>query len=178
MVLRWRSDPCASLQQRRRTSKGASIDEAVSRFTNGFSRCVPSCCGWSSQSKMNFYAWSGFSNLPFQGKSAFSWERLTNAMSISTFCISEMLPIRIHAKGSGRPPKLSLEESMALCLFYLRPNPTFEVLGMIFEVSRSEAHVAFHWRSNWIRKVPPASLYEEFGHVPELWSLIQEILRS
>ena len=90
----------------------------------------------------------------------------------------EVEKISIHAKGSGRPPKLSLEESMALCLFYLRPNPTFEVLGMIFEVSRSEAHVAFHWGSNWIRKVLPASLYEEFGHDPELWSLIQEILRS
>jgi DDE superfamily endonuclease/Helix-turn-helix of DDE superfamily endonuclease len=86
--------------------------------------------------------------------------------------------IRINAKGAGRPPKLSLEESMALCLFYLRHNPTFEVLGMIFEVSRSEAHVTFHWGLNWIRQVLPASLYEEFGHDPELWSLIQEILRG
>jgi hypothetical protein len=84
--------------------------------------------------------------------------------------------IRINAKGAGRPPKLSLEESMALCLFYLRHNPTFEVLGMIFEVSRSEAHITFHWGLNWIRQVLPASLYEEFGHDPELWSLIQEIL--
>jgi Helix-turn-helix of DDE superfamily endonuclease len=76
--------------------------------------------------------------------------------------------IRINAKGAGRPPKLNLEESMALCLFYLRHNPTFEVLGMIFEVSRSEAHVTFHWGLNWIRQVLPASLYEEFGHDPEL----------
>ena len=86
--------------------------------------------------------------------------------------------IRINAKGAGRPPKLTLEESMALCLFYLRHNPTFEVLGMIFDVSRSEAHVTFHWGLNWIRRVLPASLYEEFGHDPDLWSLIQEILRG
>ena len=59
--------------------------------------------------------------------------------------------IRINAKGAGRPPKLTLEESMALCLFYLRHNPTFEVLGMIFDVSRSEAQVTFHWGLNWIR---------------------------
>ena len=74
--------------------------------------------------------------------------------------------IRINVKGAGRPPKLSLEESMALCLFYLRHNPTFEVLGMIFDVSRSEAHVTFHWELNWIRQVLPASLYEEFGYDP------------
>lgn len=90
----------------------------------------------------------------------------------------EVEKIRINAKGAGRPPKLSLEESMALCLFYLRHNPTFDVLGMIFEVSRSEAHVTFHWGLNWIRQVLPASLYEEFGHDPELWSLIQELLLS
>ena len=69
--------------------------------------------------------------------------------------------IRINAKGAGRPLKLSLEESMALCLFYLRQNPTFEVLGMIFEVSRSEAHeahVTFHWGLNWIRQVLPTIL--------------------
>jgi len=28
----------------------------------------------------------------------------------------EAAKIRINAKGAGRPPKLSLEESMALCL--------------------------------------------------------------
>jgi hypothetical protein len=46
---------------------------------------------------------------------------------------------------------------------------------MIFEVSRSEAHTTFHWGLNWIRQVLPASLYEEFGDDPELWSLIQEM---
>ena len=56
----------------------------------------------------------------------------------------EAKKVRIHAKGAGRPAKLNLEESMALCLLYLRHNPTFEVLGMMFEVSRSEAHTTFH----------------------------------
>ena len=80
----------------------------------------------------------------------------------------EAAKIRINAKGAGRPPKLSLEESMALCLFYLRHNPTFEVAGMTFEVSRSEAHITFHWELNWRLQVLPASLYEEFGHDPAL----------
>ena len=84
--------------------------------------------------------------------------------------------VRINAKGAGRPPRLPLEERIALCLFYLRHNPTVEVLGMIFEVSRSEAHSTFHWGLNWSRQVLPASLYEEFGHDRELWSLTQEIL--
>ena len=47
---------------------------------------------------------------------------------------------------------------------------------MIFDVSRSEAHVTFHWVLNWIRQVLLAGLYEEFGHDPELGSLTQEIL--
>jgi 1,2-phenylacetyl-CoA epoxidase PaaB subunit len=90
----------------------------------------------------------------------------------------EAQKVRIHRQGAGRPPKLSLAECMGLCLIYLRHNPTFEVLGWMFEVSRSEAHETFHWGLNRLRQVLPASLFEEYGDDPELWVVVQEILRD
>ncbi|WP_206759181.1 helix-turn-helix domain-containing protein [Nostoc flagelliforme] len=55
--------------------------------------------------------------------------------------------IRINAAGGGRPEKLSTEEQVCLCLFYLRQMPTFQVLGMLFGVSKTEANDTFH---EWI----------------------------
>jgi hypothetical protein len=90
----------------------------------------------------------------------------------------EAQKVRLHRKGAGRPPKLSLADSMSLCLFYLRHNPTFEVLGWMFAVSSSEAHETFHWGLKRLRQVLPASLFEEYGDDPELWAVVQEILRD
>jgi transposase len=44
----------------------------------------------------------------------------------------ERQKIRINASGGGRPEKLTVEEQVCLCLFYLRQMPTFEILGMLF----------------------------------------------
>ncbi|WP_199339238.1 MULTISPECIES: transposase family protein [Nostoc] len=45
--------------------------------------------------------------------------------------------IRINAAGGGRKELLSTEEQVCLCLFYLRQMPTFQVLGMLFGVSKT-----------------------------------------
>jgi DDE superfamily endonuclease/Helix-turn-helix of DDE superfamily endonuclease len=90
----------------------------------------------------------------------------------------EAQKVRVNAKGAGRPEKLSLCETIGLCLFYLRHDPTFEVLGMLFEVSKSEAHETFHEGLELVRQVLPASLFEEFGHDPYLWSVVQELLQE
>lgn len=52
----------------------------------------------------------------------------------------ESSKIRINAKGGGRKPILTQEEEIGLCLFYLRQMPTFEVLGIQFEISKTEAN--------------------------------------
>jgi len=85
---------------------------------------------------------------------------------------------RVNAKGAGRPPKLNLSERLALCLFYLRHNPIFEVLALMFDVSCSEAHHTFHENLKWICQLLPASLFKQFGDDPELWALNQEILKD
>lgn len=44
--------------------------------------------------------------------------------------------IRLNAAGGGREPILSTEGGVALCLFYLRHLPTFEILGLQFGISK------------------------------------------
>lgn len=53
--------------------------------------------------------------------------------------------IRINEKGGGRKPKLEMTEEVYLCLFYLRQMPTFEILGLHFGVSKTEANDTFHY---------------------------------
>lgn len=75
--------------------------------------------------------------------------------------IREQEKIRINKKGGGRPRKLTLEEEVCLCIFYLRQLPTFEVLGMQFNISRTEANDTFNYWILIIRKILPASLLEQ-----------------
>ena len=65
---------------------------------------------------------------------------------------------RLNAPGGGRKAKLTIEEQVCLCLFYLRQMPTFEVLGMHFDVSKTEANDAFHYWREIMREILPASL--------------------
>lgn len=51
----------------------------------------------------------------------------------------ERQKIRVNAPGGGRKVMLSVDEQVCLCLFYLRHYPTFEVLGLQFWVSKTEA---------------------------------------
>ncbi len=91
----------------------------------------------------------------------------------------EKSKVRINAQGGGRKPILSQEEEICLCLFYLRQMPTFEVLGIQFEISKTEANDTFHKWLQILRKLLPASLLEEFNNQPQnremLYSLLEEI---
>ncbi len=53
--------------------------------------------------------------------------------------------IRVNKKGAGRAKNLSEEAEICLTLFYLRQMPIFEVLGMMFDVSRTTANYIFHY---------------------------------
>ena len=91
----------------------------------------------------------------------------------------ESRKIRINAKGGGRKPILTQEEEIGLCLFYLRQMPTFEILGIQFEISKPEANDTFHKWLQIFRKVLPASLLEQLENQPQnrdmLYSLLGEI---
>ncbi|MEH2173919.1 transposase family protein [Nostoc sp.] len=86
--------------------------------------------------------------------------------------------VRINAAGAGRPEKLSTEEQVCLCLFYLRQMPTFQVLGMLFGVSKTEANDTFH---DWIpilRDILPASLLEQVSNNESDLLFVQEALTN
>jgi Helix-turn-helix of DDE superfamily endonuclease len=94
------------------------------------------------------------------------WEQYTSLITCAIAHHEKVLKsqdiqkIIINKPGGGRPEKLLLEEQVLLCLFYLRQMPSFEILGMMFGVSKTEAHVTFHdWRVI-IRDILPATLLE------------------
>jgi hypothetical protein len=69
--------------------------------------------------------------------------------------------IPINQKGGGRKLKLEIKEQVCLCLFYLRKMPTFEVLGLHFGMSKTEAKDTFNYWLEILGNVLPASLLEE-----------------
>lgn len=88
----------------------------------------------------------------------------------------ERTKIRLNAKGGGRPPKLTIAEQVCLCLFYLRHLPTFEVLGLQFGVSKSEANDTFHDWLVVLRELLPASLLEQLEHEVDELEMVLELL--
>jgi hypothetical protein len=57
----------------------------------------------------------------------------------------ESKKIGIHQQGGEQKPKLVIEEEVCLCLFYWRKMPTFEVLGLHFSISKTEAKDTFDY---------------------------------
>ncbi|NJR56006.1 MAG: IS5/IS1182 family transposase, partial [Acaryochloris sp. CRU_2_0] len=83
---------------------------------------------------------------------------------------------RVNAQGGGRKPLLSVAEEVCLCLFYLRHYPTFEVLGLQFGVSNSEANDTVHYGLAILRVLLPASLLEQVESHRSDYAIVQEWL--
>lgn len=62
--------------------------------------------------------------------------------------------------------------------FYLRQIPTFEILGMLFGVSKSEEHTTFHYWIKILRKILPSSLLEQVEDKEGDLIIVQEILTN
>lgn len=90
----------------------------------------------------------------------------------------EKQKIRIHSPGGGRKELLSISEEICLCLFYLRQIPTFEILGMLFGVSKSKAHTTFHYWRKILREILPSSLMEQVDNQEGDLEIVQEILTN
>lgn len=79
----------------------------------------------------------------------------------------ENTKVRIIQGGGGNHPKLSEEEQIILMLVYLRHNLSFQLLGLLFEVSESTAHNLFnYWQKLFAEELPP-SLLEQVKKSPE-----------
>lgn len=88
----------------------------------------------------------------------------------------ERSKVRVNSRGGGRKPKLTIAEEVCLSLFYLRQMPTFEILGMHFDVSKTEANDTFHYWLKIFRDILPASLLEQVEEREADYAIVQELL--
>jgi hypothetical protein len=91
---------------------------------------------------------------------------------------TESRKFRVNQKGAGRPRNLTTDEEICLTLFYLRQMPIFEVLGMMFEVSKTTANDVFHDWLPILQELLPSSLLEEWKKAIDDNEFCQELLTS
>jgi hypothetical protein len=114
------------------------------------------------------YTWSYLQKNPKQVKRllGISYEELNQLIEIcrsqheENQKLKENKKVRLIRAGGGKQPNLILEEQIILTLIYLRQGLTFQVLGLLFEVSESTAHNTFNYWQRVFREVLPASLME------------------
>ena len=75
-----------------------------------------------------------------------------------------------------QPKKLNREEQICLCIFYLRHLPTFQILGIQFDISKTEANDTFNYWIKIIRRILPASLMEQAKKGKEKLTIVKEML--
>ena len=73
----------------------------------------------------------------------------------------EKTKVRIIASGGGRKPEISPKQGVCLCLVYLRQKPIFEILGLLFDISKTKANDTFNYWVDILRDILPASQMEE-----------------
>ena len=73
----------------------------------------------------------------------------------------EIAKKEIRLIKSGRKSKLNTESQIILTLYYLHNAPTFEILGIHFNVCESTANNVFHYWVKILRDLLPSSLLEQ-----------------
>lgn len=92
--------------------------------------------------------------------------------------VQEKIKVRVNAPGGGRKPKLTIPEEICLTLFYLRQMLTFEILGMQFDLSKTEANDTFHYWLSILGEVLPASMLKQYEKQEGEYKIVQELLRE
>lgn len=90
----------------------------------------------------------------------------------------EKIKTRIIAKGGGRNQSLSIPEQIALTLTYLRQHVTFQLLGVMFEVSESTANNIFHYWINIFQEMLPESIFSQLKDKKNDWEILREFLEN
>ena len=90
----------------------------------------------------------------------------------------EKTKIRIITKGGGRNQSLPISEQIALTLTYLRQHVTFQLLGIMFEVSESTANNIFHYWVNILQELLPESIFSQLKDRKNDWEVLQEFLEE
>ncbi|WLT37386.1 transposase family protein [Synechocystis sp. B12] len=86
---------------------------------------------------------------------------------------------RLNRAGGGNNPKLSTEMQIILTLVYLRHNISFQLLGLMFEVSESTAHNIFtYWQQLFGDELPPSLLEQVKKSLKELEEVREKLTES
>ena len=85
---------------------------------------------------------------------------------------------RLIRPGGGAKPKLSVENQIVLTLIYLRQSLTFQVLGLLFQVSESTANNIFNYWLVLLKDGLPPSLIEQVRQDEENEAKLSELLRE
>lgn len=115
------------------------------------------------------YTWDYIQKYPEQTKRLLGIDReqLEKLIELGKFIHNrnkeetEKNKIRINQKGAGCPCKLSESEQIILMLIYLRHHLSFQLLGLLFQVSESTAHNIFTYWQKLFEKILPESLLEQ-----------------
>ncbi|ACK67946.1 transposase IS4 family protein [Rippkaea orientalis PCC 8801] len=133
---------------------------------------------------MESYTWGHIHKYPKQTKRllGIDYQQLEQLIALGKLLHQEnkekieKTKIRINQPGSGTYSKLSEEEQIVLMLVYLRHNISFQILGLLFQVSESTAHNIFsYWQKLFEGELPP-SLLEQVKKFQEEEEIIQEQL--
>ena len=91
----------------------------------------------------------------------------------------EQTETRLIAKGGGRKASLSHAEQIVLTLTYLRQHLTFQMLGLLFDVSESTAHNIFNdWLPIFSTIYFQKSLFAQLQDRDSDWAFAQEVLEQ
>ena len=107
------------------------------------------------------YTWSYIQKNPKQVKRLLeiSYEELNQLIEIcrskheENQKLKESKKVRLIQAGVEKRPNLALEEQIILTLMYLRQGLTFQVLGLLFEVSELTAHNTFNYWQGVFREI-------------------------
>jgi len=105
------------------------------------------------------YTWTELEKNPKQAKQliGINYENFIQLISIAQKIDKnyrknvEEQKFRLSRPGRGAKQKLLVEDQILLTLIYLRQNLTFQVLGYLFQVSKSTAHNYFSYWPNIFR---------------------------
>ncbi|MCC5660846.1 transposase family protein [Nostoc sp. XA010] len=84
--------------------------------------------------------------------------------------------IRLIAPGGGRKSAMSPKEGVCLCIVYFRQKPTFGILGLLFDISKTKANDAFNYWVKILRQILPASQMEEVERDSQKHQELRKIL--
>lgn len=140
----------------------------------------------SKKEEMESYTWGYIHKYPKQTKRllGIDYQQLEQLIELGKLLHQrnqekiEKTKIRINQPGSGTHSKLSAEEQIVLMLVYLRHHISFQLLGLIFQVSESTAHNIFtYWQKLFEGELPP-SLLEQVKKFQEEEEIVFEVLRD